>query len=153
MELIRELTQINEAVTDAKVKAAFAKADKADLAVEREQNKSGYGRSNEKVRELKVKAQRLRSAARDLEYELKKSKKLNEADEGTLSIYLDIFDKEEFKGTKAEYPNVKFGALRTQGNDPAWSAKATGSKDDLKKLVSSIGMSKKEAKEMYPELF
>lgn len=79
---------------------------------------------------------------------------LNEAaTEGMLSIDLEIFDKEEFKGTKAEYPNVKFGGLKTQGANPAYAVKAKGSKDDLKKLVSSIGMSKKEAKEMYPELF
>jgi len=64
-------------ITQAKVKAAHDRADRAELAVEREQGKSGLGRSNEKVRELKNKAQKLRSDAKDLEREMKSQ--VNEA--------------------------------------------------------------------------
>jgi len=42
------------------VLAAERKANAAELAVERFQARAGYGRSNEKARELKNKAQRLR---------------------------------------------------------------------------------------------
>lgn len=85
--------------------------------------------------------------------ELTQINEAKNAEEGMLSIDLEVFDKEEFKGTKAGYPNVKFGAAKTQGSNPAYAVKAKGSKEDLKKLALDMGMSKKEAKEMYPELF
>lgn len=79
LERVMEESDLSEAkVTQAKVNAAFKRADAADLAVEREQNRSGYGRSNDKVRELKQKAQRLRSDAKELEREMKSQ--INEAD-------------------------------------------------------------------------
>lgn len=70
----QEVTGLSEAIgkiTAAKVKAAEARADRAELAVEREQGRSGYGRSNDKVRELKAKAQKLRSEASQMAREFK----------------------------------------------------------------------------------
>ena len=49
--------------TEAQVRKAFEAADRADLAVERHQMKAGYGRSNDRTRELRCKAQSLRSKA------------------------------------------------------------------------------------------
>lgn len=53
-------------ITEAQVRNAFAAADRADLAVERHQMKAGYGRSNDRTRELRVKAQSLRNKAYEL---------------------------------------------------------------------------------------
>lgn len=53
-------------ITKSQVNKAFAAADRADLAVERHQNKVGYGRSNDRTRELRNKAQSLRNKAHAL---------------------------------------------------------------------------------------
>lgn len=50
-------------ITEAQVRKAFEAADRADMAVERHQMKVGYGRSNDRTRELRCKAQSLRSKA------------------------------------------------------------------------------------------
>lgn len=56
-------------ITQTQVTRAFEAADRADLAVERHQMKAGYGRSNERTRELRNKAQSLRSKAYQLQAE------------------------------------------------------------------------------------
>ena len=53
-------------ITEAQVRKAFEAADRADMAVERHQQKAGYGRSNDRTRELRCKAQDLRSRAYQL---------------------------------------------------------------------------------------
>lgn len=55
-------------ITLAQVRSAIDRADRADLAVERHQEKSGYGRSNEKTRELRNRAQSLRNQANELNF-------------------------------------------------------------------------------------
>ena len=65
-------------ITQSQVRNAFAAADRADLAVERHQARAGYGRSNDRTRELRAKAQRLRSKA----YELQAAFNAQQAREG-----------------------------------------------------------------------
>ena len=76
---IAELFESEEKITPSKVKAAIARADRAELAIEREQSKSGYGRSNDRVRELRSKYSSLRAEANRLEALLKKQQKVDEA--------------------------------------------------------------------------
>lgn len=68
-----ELMPVSESakITATMVQKAKDRADAAGLAVERAQQKSGYAKSNDKVRELKVKASKLRNGAHELEYKLK----------------------------------------------------------------------------------
>jgi hypothetical protein len=55
-------------VTAAQVRRAQEAADRAALAVERHQQKAGYGRSNDRTRELRCKAQALAAKASQLKY-------------------------------------------------------------------------------------
>jgi hypothetical protein len=50
-------------IKEIQVRKALAAADRAELAVERQQQRAGYGRSNDRTRELRSKAQALRSKA------------------------------------------------------------------------------------------
>jgi hypothetical protein len=56
-------------ITATQVRRAQEAADRAALAVERHQQKAGYGRSNDRTRELRCKAQALSSKALQLKYE------------------------------------------------------------------------------------
>lgn len=56
-------------ITATQVRRAQEAADRAALAVERHQQKAGYGRSNDRTRELRCKAQALSSKAFQLKYE------------------------------------------------------------------------------------
>jgi len=58
-------------ITETQVRKAFEAADRADLAVERHQMRAGYGRSNDRTRELRNKAQSVRSKAYQLQAEFR----------------------------------------------------------------------------------
>jgi len=58
-------------ITASQVRAACAKADRAELAVERHQIRNGYARSNDKTRELRSKASKLRSEALSLDMQFR----------------------------------------------------------------------------------
>jgi hypothetical protein len=55
-------------ITEAQVRKAFEAADRADLAVERHQMRAGYGRSNDRTRELRYKASCIRNKAYELKF-------------------------------------------------------------------------------------
>lgn len=56
-------------ITQSQVTRAFAAAERAQLAVERHQERAGYGRSNDRTRELRNKAQDARAKAYQLQAE------------------------------------------------------------------------------------
>jgi hypothetical protein len=62
------MTATTKKITQAQVIRAREAADRAALAVERHQMRNGYGRSNNRTRELRVKAQQLSNKAFDLKY-------------------------------------------------------------------------------------
>lgn len=68
--LLNEIAQ-PKTITAAKVQAAKDRADRAGLAVERAQQKAGYARSNDRVRELRVKYQELNSIAFQMQQDFK----------------------------------------------------------------------------------
>ena len=64
-------------ITAIQVRRAQEAADRAALAVERHQQKAGYGRSNDRTRELRVKAQEASNKAWALKYEFEKQQAID----------------------------------------------------------------------------
>ena len=64
-------------ITATQVRRAQEAADRAALAVERHQQKTGYGRSNDRTRELRVKAQEASNKAWAIKYEFEKQQAID----------------------------------------------------------------------------
>jgi len=157
---IAELFEAEEKVTPSKVKAAIARADRAELAIEREQMKSGYGRSNDRVRELRSKYSALRAEAYRLEALLKKQQQVDEAvlktpQKSDIGVILDKMSDNAAKNLNIHAGVDDFRALFVGGSSKgmlklqqalvdAGYDELGGSYEDNKLIFSKLGLSKSD---------